>query len=241
MSPFVKLLWFHQCDPETAAAVRWWVGLKDYVLWHLTGELVTERSSASATGLLNLATGDWDAEVVALTGARLEQLPPVRSPTEMIARVAPLGGADGPLGNLGSGALAPGVAGLSLGTSGALRMVIGAPPANPDPALFCYALTDDLWVAGGAVSNGGIVVSWAADAFAIAGIEAVLELAASVPAGSEGLVMLPYVLAERAPAGTRIFPAPTSACAAATAAPTWRARRSRARRSSSRRSSTGSS
>ena len=37
-------------------AVRWWVGLKDYVLWHLTGTLVTELSSASGTGLLDIAT-----------------------------------------------------------------------------------------------------------------------------------------------------------------------------------------
>lgn len=222
MTPLAKLIWFHQEDPQTAAAVRWWVGLKDYVVWRLTGTLVTELSSASGTGLLDLASRDWDPEAVTLSGARLDQLPPVRPTTDRLPLSAELAGrlglaagtpvvlgaGDGPLGNLGTGALAPGVAGLSLGTSGAIRMVVPAPPADRDPALFCYALTDDRWVVGGAVSNGGIVERWAGtalapDLVAAAGAgsadEAVLGLAASVPPGSDGLVMLPYLLAERAP------------------------------------------
>src|SRR5690554_550155 len=89
-------------------------------------------------------------------------------------------------------------------------MVVAAPPELLDPSLFCYALTADAWVVGGAVSNGGVVVRWAGSALApdlqVPGDgtgpsvdERVLELAARVPAGSEGLVMVPYLLAERAP------------------------------------------
>jgi gluconokinase len=116
-----------------------------------------------------------------------------------------VGAADGPLGNLGTGAIVPGIAGLSLGTSGAVRMAVPTPSADPAGRLFCYALTDDLWVLGGAVSNGGITLRWAGETFAPdllldgpADAE-VLALAAQVPAGSEGLIMLPYVLSERAP------------------------------------------
>jgi gluconokinase len=63
-------------------------------------------------------------------------------------------------------------------------------------------------VIGGAVSNGGSIMRWAggalaADVRAAAGVDgaddAVRALAASVPAGCEGVVMLPYVLGERAP------------------------------------------
>jgi gluconokinase len=101
-----------------------------------------------------------------------------------------------------------GVGGLSLGTSGAVRMAVGQPEVDLAGALFCYALTDDVWVVGGATSNGGGVLRWAGrsllpDVVSAAGDgstdAAVLRLAAGVPAGSEGLVMLPYLVAERAP------------------------------------------
>jgi gluconokinase len=202
--------------------VRWWVGLKDYVLWWLTGTLVTELSSASGTGLLDLAARTWDPRAVSLAGISVDRLPPVRSSTatlglstELAGRLGlrpgtpvVLGAGDGPLGNLGTGALEPGVAGLSLGTSGAIRMVVPRPQVDPGGTLFCYALTENAWVVGGAVSNGGIVVRWAGQALApdvaekaggAHADEALLDLAASVPPGNEGLVMLPYLMAERAP------------------------------------------
>jgi gluconokinase len=219
MSPLVKLIWFSRHAPELARRVRWWVGLKDYVLHHLTGELVTELSSASATGLLDVQTRDWDLAAVRLCGIEPGQLPAVLPTTTVLRLSAPaagrtalpeglpvaVGAADGPLGNLGTGAIEPGVAGLSLGTSGAVRMAVPRPSFDPAGRLFCYALTDDLWLSGGAVSNGGIILRWAGEAFApdlLADGHAdpeLLALAARVPVGSEGLVMLPYVLSERAP------------------------------------------
>jgi gluconokinase len=205
MSPLAKLIWFRECDPDTARRVRHWVGLKDYVLLQLTGELVTELSTASASGLLNLEARDWDAEALELAGIDADRLPPIRATTDVLpakdGTPIVLGATDGPLGNLGTGALGGGIAGLSLGTSGAIRMVVDRPRPDPAGALFCYAITDDRWVVGGPISNGGIVVRWAQDALApdLDGDVALLELAASVPPGSEGLAMLPYLMAERAP------------------------------------------
>ena len=91
----------------------------------LTGTLVTELSSASATGLLDLATRAWSPEAIALAGVSAEQLPEIlpttascrwrrRSPAGVGLRAGTpvvTGAADGPLGNLGTGALARGVAG----------------------------------------------------------------------------------------------------------------------------------
>ena len=222
MSPLTKLMWFARHEPDVCAAARWWVGLKDYVLLALTGSLVTELSSASATGLLDNVARTWSAAALDVAGVRADQLPPILPTTatldlsaEMAARVGlPLGtpvvvgAGDGPLGNLGTGALEPGVVGLSLGTSGAVRMVVPRPVVDPDGRLFCYALTDDAWVVGGAVSNGGVVVRWAGGVFGCdlspgpdgAPRDAeLLALAHAVPPGSDGLVMLPYLLAERAP------------------------------------------
>ena len=76
------------------------------------------------------------------------------------------GAADGPCANLGTGAITPGIAALSVGTSGAVRGVVGAPQVDEDRTLFCYALTDEHWVIGGAMSNGGSIMRWAGDALA---------------------------------------------------------------------------
>ncbi len=219
MSPLVKLRWFARHEPALARTVRWWTGLKDLLLLHLTGELVTELSSASATGLLGSVARDWDDDALAVAGVRREQLPPVL-PTTTVLTLAPqaahrtglpaglpvaVGAADGPLGNLGTGAIEPGVAGLSLGTSGAVRMTVRGPQADPAGSLFCYALTEDLWVVGGAISNGGIALRWAGATFAAELVRSgpadreLLALAAEAPPGSDGLVMLPYLLSERAP------------------------------------------
>ena len=69
--------------------------------------------------------------------------------------------------------------------------------------LFCYALTPGRWVVGGATSNGGVVLQWAGAALAPdLGEHAegqLVALAEDVPPGSEGLLMLPYLLSERAP------------------------------------------
>jgi len=114
-----------------------------------------------------------------------------------------VGGADGPLANLGVGAVRPGVGACSIGTSGALRVMVERPGVDPQGRVFCYALTAERWTVGGAINNGGVVLQWAHDALAPdlgePAAVALLELAARVPAGSDGLLMLPYLLSERAP------------------------------------------
>ncbi|MDQ3901706.1 MAG: gluconokinase [Actinomycetota bacterium] len=222
MTPLTKLMWFSRHDRQIWAAARWWVGLKDYLLWELTGTLTTELSSAGGTGMLNMATRTWSPTALELAGISTWQLPPILPTTATLKLAAVpatriglpagtpvvVGAADGPLGNLGTGAISPGVAGLSLGTSGAVRTVVPEPQVDDRHTLFCYALTESAWVLGGAISNGGLVVRWAGRALApdLLGQsleqhhdEALLELAASAPAGSDGLVMLPYLVAERAP------------------------------------------
>jgi gluconokinase len=221
MTPLAKLLWFRERDQRVWAAARRWGGLKEWVLWQLTGAFVTEISSASGTGLLDLAARDWSPAALALTGIGPDLLPPVLATTAILelsaaaARATGLpagtpvvtGAADGPLGNLGTAATAPGVAGLSLGTSGAARTVVPGPYADPEGRLFCYALTGTSWVVGGALGNGGSVVRWAGDVLAPgeSGPDrdiGILRLAGTVPAGSDGLVMRPYLLPERAPLWT---------------------------------------
>jgi gluconokinase len=199
MSPLPKLCWLREHEPRLHGRVARWCGIKELVLHELTGEWVTDQSTASGTGLLALETLDWDPEALELAGVSAEQLPRVVPVTEQLDRFV-AGAGDGPLANLGVGAVRPGVAACSIGTSGALRLVVEAPVTDPARRLFCYALLPERWVTGGAINNGGSVLQWAQDALAPdQGPDELLALAESAPAGSEGLVMLPYLLSERAP------------------------------------------
>lgn len=215
MTPLLKLRWFGQHSPETTRATARWLDLKAFVVLRLTGRAATELSSASGSGLLDIRRLEWFDPALEYAGTTADRLPDLLSPTATLplardvaaATGLPsglpvvLGGADGPLGNLGTGATRPSRPGLSLGTSGALRMVVHQPPDTLDPALFCYVLTESIWVVGGAVSNGGIVIRWAGELLT-PGIDddaAVLALAEDIAPGSDGLVVLPYLLSERAP------------------------------------------
>lgn len=215
MSPLVKLIWMRERQPELFASVRKWIGIKEYVLMRLFGRYVVDHSIASATGLFNLRTLDWDEGALKLAGIAPEQLPEPKPTTfrltglpETAARrlgLAPdtpfvLGASDGVLANLGIGAAGPGLFAVTIGTSSAVRAMVGEPSLDPQGRLFCYALTEDRWVVGGASNNGGIVAQWAAERlYPGRPMEEVVPLTESVPPGSNGLLMMPLLSGERAP------------------------------------------
>ncbi|HEY2224814.1 gluconokinase [Actinomycetospora sp.] len=213
MSPLVKLAWLRRDRPSLHAAAARWGGPKEFVLGRATGRRVTDASCASGTGLRDLRSRTWDDEALALAGIGPEALDELVATTQVVGplvdRVADdwgvprglpvvAGAGDGPLANLGLGAVRPGVLACSIGTSGALRLTVDRPGVDARGRLFCYELTEQRWVAGGAVTNGGVVLDWAAESLG-ADVATLLSEAAAVPAGADGLLAIPLLLAERAP------------------------------------------
>jgi gluconokinase len=212
MSPLCKLAWFREEEPETFAAVRRWVGVKELVVHTLTGELLTDHGTASGTGLRSLRTEDWDEEALTVAGIDRERLATLVPSTHVAALTAGgtglpagtpvvVGGADGPLANLGLGAIRPGAVACSIGTSGAVRAAVDAPQVDERGRLFCYVLGPGRWICGGAISNGGSVLDWLGDAVApdLDGPAAIVDAAAAAPPGSRGLLFVPHLQGERAP------------------------------------------
>jgi gluconokinase len=227
MAPLSKLAWWKATDPDTLRDTPRWGGVKELILGALAdAPFLVDLSLASATGLYDIHARHWDPEALDIAGVRPAQLAEV-VPTTTRLRLNPsvaaaahlppdtpliIGAGDGPLANLGVGATPAGVAAVSLGTSGALRTVVDGPTADAAGRLFCYALTEDRWVIGGAVNNAGSVVRWASQSFAGGFARpaaegenadeidaALLTEAAGAAPGSEGLLCLPYLLGERAP------------------------------------------
>ncbi|MFF0150647.1 gluconokinase [Micromonospora sp. NPDC005203] len=218
MSPLPKLVWFAEQEPKLFERVAHWVGIKDWVLLRLCDALVTDHSIASASGLLDIHRLVWDTEALTIAGITEEQLPQLVATDAVLPGLTPqaaattglpertpvvVGAGDGPLANLGLGAVHPGMVACSIGTSGAMRVMVERPGVDPLGGVFCYALTEHRWAVGGAINNGGIVLKWAGEALAPDlgehSEEDLVTLAARAPAGSGGLIMLPYLHSERAP------------------------------------------
>jgi gluconokinase len=117
-----------------------------------------------------------------------------------------IGASDGVLANVGVGAIQPGQVAITVGTSGAVRTVSFSPSTDEEARTFCYALTQDRWIVGGATNSGGDLLRWMSESV-LAGapgssppaIERLLSLAESVPPGANGLLFLPFLTGERAP------------------------------------------
>jgi gluconokinase len=142
-----KLAWLAETDPDLYRRAERFVSFADY----LRGEAETSVSLASGTGLLDLTTNDWDAELLETLGldpGRLPQL--VEAPVWI----------DGACSNLGAGCVGRSRAALMVGTSGALRILYETEQAQPRPGLFLYRLDAKRVVEGGALSDGGNLHAW---------------------------------------------------------------------------------
>lgn len=225
MSPLSKITWLVQEHPEIDSRTYKYIGIKEYIFHKLFGTYVVDHSIASATGLMNLEELDWDEEALEVAGISREKLSELVSTTtiftglkEEYARASGLdadtsfviGASDGVLSNLGVNAIKKGEIAVTIGTSGAIRTVIDKPQTDEKGRIFCYALTEDQWVIGGPVNNGGMILRWIRDEFAsseaetakrlgIDPYEVLTKIAEGVRPGSDGLLFHPYLAGERAP------------------------------------------
>lgn len=234
MSPLTKLLWLRQSAPELFARAAKFISIKEFILYQWFGRYVVDYSIASATGLFNLSQLDWDTEALALAGIQPDHLSELVPATDLLRGMKPqyaeslglhpdtpvaVGANDGALANLGVGAVSAqhssqtiddNPIAVTIGTSAAIRQIVSKPLLDAQGRTFCYNLTSDRWIIGGASNNGGIALRWFRDAFCAAEVaqakqtggdvyNALIQEASTVTPGAEGLLFLPFLTGERAP------------------------------------------
>ncbi|MBB6612429.1 gluconokinase [Pontibacter sp. Tf4] len=225
MAVLPKLMWLREQLPQIHRKAVRYIGIKEYVWHRLFGEFVVDHSVASATGLFNIFDLAWHQEALQLAGITEVQLSrPVPTtycnyslkPTYSEALHLPenvpfiVGANDGCLANLGANAIADGHVAVTIGTSGAVRVMARQPVTDKQQRLFSYVLSSGNYVLGGAVNNGGVLLQWFRDTFYPSETASARTLnedpyallcheAETIPAGADGLLFLPYLLGERAP------------------------------------------
>lgn len=225
MSPLSKIRWLKEEKPGIFSKTVKLISIKEFVFYQLFKQYVVDHSIASATGMLHLQRLDWDEEALQVAGITKDYLSELVPTTHYLQGIDEnlalklgintstpfvVGATDGVLSNLGVNAIEPGVVAVTIGTSGAIRTVTDKPVTDPKGRTFCYNLTENHWVIGGPVNNGGITFRWVRDCLASAEVETakslgidpyevLTKIAERVSPGSDGLLFHPYLAGERAP------------------------------------------
>src|SRR5271156_3420051 len=211
-----KLLWVREHQPEIFAKIAHVLCPKDYVRYRLTGEFAMDMQEASGTLLLDVTNRRWSEEVAAAAGIPRSWLPRLFEGPEICARSSEEGAAatglgagtpvaagagDQGAGAVGMGILAPGSVSATIGTSGVVFASTSAPTKDPLGRLhtFCHA-APGLWHVMGVTNGAGLSLRYFRDTFApTSSYDELTELAAKVPAASDGLLWAPYLFGERTP------------------------------------------
>jgi xylulokinase len=211
-----KLLWLREIEPANYRRIAHVLLPKDYIRLRLTGEFATDASDASGTLLLDLRERKWSAEILEALEVPRDWLPTVYEGPEETGRLRAdvsselglpagtliaAGGGDNAAAAVGCGIVEVGLASSSIGTSGVLFAY--TPQFMPDPSgrlhAFCHAVPDAYHLMGVTLSAGGSLRWWRHVLGDRHSYDALIELAASAPLGSEGLLFLPYLTGERTP------------------------------------------
>ncbi|HEU5099083.1 MAG TPA: gluconokinase [Roseiflexaceae bacterium] len=208
-----RLAWFRRTLPEIWCSTARWITLGEYLELRLFGCCRAGSSVASWSGLLDCQRIEWDAPLLGVLGISADQLSPLADASEPLSGLAnsfasrwpalrdvpwfPAIG-DGAAANLGSGCTGPDRLALTVGTTGAMRVV--QPQVAEVPAgLWCYRVDRRRALLGGATSEGGNVYAWMQDTLKLSGAEATERALADLPPDGHGLTVLPFLAGERSP------------------------------------------
>lgn len=208
-----KIRWLSRHHPDSSGVAVWHQPIT-YLVALLTGEAVISHSLASTTMLYGMRKRGWDDELLAAFGVARETLPRIDDEHavagSLTSRGAELTGlAAGTLvavgtgddfsNPLGCGVYRPGIVAVSLGTAETVGALADRPITDNDLLVEthaypggCYHLGNPGWLSGGAVR-------WARALLPVGSDEAFSALAATAPAGCDGLTFLPSLTGAMAP------------------------------------------
>jgi xylulokinase len=210
-----KILWVRKNEPQNWEKTASVLLPHDYINWWLTGVKSMEYGDASGTALLDVKTRGWAKPVLDAVAPGMEsKLPPLRSSSVPVGTLrtdlasqwnitgtvtVSSGGGDNMMGAIGTGNVREGIMTASLGTSGTLYAFSPSPVVDPKGEVAAFCDSTGSWMPLACTMNVTLVTELARSLFEGWDHERLGREAASVPAGSEGLLMLPYLAGERTP------------------------------------------
>lgn len=209
-----RFLWLREIEPEVCERAAHFVSLHEYFLLQLFGQTAVSHSFAAWTGMLNHATSDWDDDVMQIARIERAQLSPLLSANQALSglcgtyatRWAALATipwypalGDGAVANVGSGCVDATRVAVTVGTSGAMRVVMPAAKGleTLPHGLWMYRVDEKDGLVGGSLTDGGSIFHYYSQIFQLA--EAIEGQVAALKPDAHGLTMLPFFGGERSP------------------------------------------
>jgi xylulokinase len=209
-----KVLWLKRHEPGNFRRLRHILLPHDYLNFHLTGNTFMEYGDASGTGFLDVRKRAWSRAATDAVDPRVAACLPALSASHEpcgtlrldVAKrygfpartIVSAGGGDNMMGAIGTGNVVPGAVTASFGTSGTIYAFSKKPVVDPSGEIAAFCSSTGGWLpllctmnVTGVTEQVRALFGWS-----LAELEA---SAASAPAGSDGLTLLPYFDGERTP------------------------------------------
>lgn len=210
-----KLLWVAEHESEVFRKINKVLLPKDYIRYRLSGSFGSDMSDAAGTLWLDVGKRQWSKELLEACGLNIQQMPELYEGSEHSAELSEKaarqlglpqgiciagGGGDNACGAVGIGAVEPGQAFISLGTSGVYFVANKTFSPNPDQGMhaFCHALPDT-WHQMGVTLSAASCLDWVVKLTGADSPEALLAEIESKQPTPASLLFLPYLSGERTP------------------------------------------
>lgn len=221
-----KLMWIKENEPENYAKTKYMLQAKDYIIYKLTGNFVTDYSDASGTNAMDLKNLCWCKEIIDAADVDITKFPPLHASTDVAGNLTAeaaallglstdtkvvIGGGDGPCSAVGAGCIHSDELFLTFGTSAWIGGTTEDVFIDEDKVLFCFAhVIPGKYMPCGTMQAAGSSYSYIKNALCRLETDLAKEKGEDVyevlnamitnsPVGAKGLVFLPYMLGERSP------------------------------------------
>ena len=220
-----KIVWFRDHEPERWRQTHKILGATGYIVHRLTGAYAMDHGHAGALApLYDPATAGWDPAMCERLRVPLDLLPEVHEAADVVGSVTPAaarqtglavgtpvicGTIDVLAEYLSSGVIDEGEGCVVFGSTMCMSMLSSAPRSH---ALLYSgrSLVPGLYRLSGGMATSGVLTRWFRDNFAsdemhaeqqsgVSAYQLLGDAAATIPPGSEGLIVLPYFSGERTP------------------------------------------
>jgi len=211
-----KLLWVREKEPEVWKRVRSVLLPKDYIRLRLSGDKASDVADSSGTLLFDVRKREWSSKMLSVFGIDRSLLPRVFESVEVTGKISRAGAeatglkegtlvvagaGDNAAGAVGMGIVSPGTVSATIGTSGVVFVVTERPTIDMNGRIhsLCHAIPNR-WHMTGVTLAAGLSFRWFRDNLGCGSdYDSLVNDAATVPAGSDGAIWLPYLMGERAP------------------------------------------